>query len=45
MNNISFVNFRVISDVIGEESLISMYYDFANRAANKSIDAILSIIE
>lgn len=45
MNNISFVNFRVISDVIGEESQISMYYDFAKRAANKSIDAILSIIE
>ena len=45
MNNTPFVNFRVISDVIGEETQISMYYNFAESAANKSIDAILSIIE
>ena len=45
MNNTPFVNFRVISDVIGEESQISMYYNFAEAAANKSIDAILSIIK
>ncbi len=45
MNNTPFVNFRVISDVIGEESQISMYYNFAEMAANKSIDAILSLIK
>ncbi len=45
MNNTPFVNFRVISDVIGEESQISMYYNFAEMAANKSIEAILSLIK
>lgn len=45
MNNTPFVNFRVISDVIGEESQISMYYNFAEMAANKSIDAILSLVK
>lgn len=45
MNNTQFINFRVISDVIGEESQLSMYYNFAKDAASKSIDAILSIIE
>lgn len=45
MNDTPFVNFRVISDVIGEESQISMYYNFAEMAAKKSIEAILSIIK
>ena len=45
MNNVPFINFRVISDVIGEKSQLSMYYNFAVDAANKSIDAILSIVE
>lgn len=44
-NNIPFINLRVISDVVGEKSQLSMYYNFAGSAAQKSVDAILSIIK
>lgn len=44
-NNVPFINLRVISDVIGEESQLSTYYNFAETAANKSVDAILNIIK
>lgn len=44
-NNVPFINLRVISDVIGAESQLSTYYNFAEKAADKSVDAILSIIK
>lgn len=44
-NNVPFINLRVISDVIGEKSQLSTYYNFAETAANKSVDAILNIIK
>ncbi|MBQ8292429.1 MAG: 5'-methylthioadenosine/adenosylhomocysteine nucleosidase [Bacilli bacterium] len=44
-NNVPFINFRVISDVIGAESQIDGYYNFAKSAADKSIEAILNIVK
>lgn len=40
-----FINLRVISDVIGEKSQLSTYYNFVEIAANKSVDVILNIIK
>lgn len=44
LTNTPYMIMRVISDVIGEESQISSYYDFASSAAKSSVDAIVKLI-
>ena len=44
LTNTPYMIMRVISDVIGEESQISSYYDFASSAAKASVDAIVKLI-
>ncbi len=43
-NNTSFINIRVISDIIGEDSQLAMYYNFGSSAAAATVKTILKII-
>ena len=44
LTNTPYMIMRVISDVIGEKSQISSYYDFGASAAKASVDAIVKLI-
>lgn len=45
LTNTPFMIMRVISDVIGQESQISSYYDFGLAACKASVDAIINLIK
>jgi adenosylhomocysteine nucleosidase len=44
LTNTPFMIMRVISDVIGEESQITSYYEFSTAACNASVEAIINLI-
>ena len=44
LTNTPYMIMRVISDVIGEESQITSYYEFSTAACKASVEAIINLI-